>query len=75
MNFGTGMDRTYNFVSIGFLIAGLLICIGTFIFVLIGGGSRTSVVQEIPATITVPTETPFDTPAPAETLTPTVSPT
>jgi len=77
MNFGTGMDRTYNFISIGFLIAGALVCIGTFVFVLIGGGNDNggfTSLSELPTEFIPPTFTPSTTPTFTRTPLPTTIP-
>lgn len=69
-DFGTGMDRNYNFISIGFLVAAILVCIGSFFFGLFGGGSSDGDVvaqQELPTAVIIPTLTPSETPVPSRT--------
>ena len=70
MNLGTGTDRTYNFASIGFLIAALLTCIITLLILLFGGGGNGSGLssQALPTTVNLPTAT--ITPVPTITNTP-----
>lgn len=66
-DFGTGTDRTYNFISIFFLIATALTCIITLLVLLFGGGGN---VDTGPALV-LPTQNVL--PSPTTTLTPTVT--
>lgn len=63
-DFGTGTDRTYNFASIGFLIAAALTCIFTLLM-LLGGGGDSSGGRVLPTERQIPTAT--------ETLVPTIT--
>ena len=64
-DFGTGANRTYNFISIGFLIVALLTCIITLLILIFGGGGSAPAAQAVPTLVDVPTAT--------FTLTPTIT--
>lgn len=69
LNFGTGTDRTYNFASIGFLIAAALTCTITLLILLFGGGGTDdSGPKVLPSSVHIPTAT--ITPTPTITRTP-----
>ncbi|GAB5491119.1 MAG: hypothetical protein Phog2KO_13340 [Phototrophicaceae bacterium] len=80
MDFGTGTNRTYNIISLGFVVAAVFACIITLLLLLLGNdGSDDEVAFVLPTEIVIPSATLTETPLPRTELpasfTPTFTPT